>query len=425
VTVRAWEAGIEKEVVMKQTNFSRAMMVWCVVLVCAGMVFGADWPQWRGPNRDGQVSGFTAPAKWPKELTQKWKVTVGSGDATPALVGDKLYVFVRQGEEEVTLCLKASDGKELWRDKYKAQAVTGAAARHPGPRSSPAVADGKVVTLGVGGVLSCLNADSGKLVWRKDPFPKVVPRFFTSMSPIIVDGMALGHLGAAGNGALIAYELSSGNEKWRWAGEGPEYASPTLLTVEGVKQIVTLSEKSIVGIGAADGKLLWKLPFVPQRRAYNSATPIVDGDTVIYTGGGRGTKAVKIEKQGDGFTTKELWSNAELATQFNTPVLKDGLLFGLSNRNNFFCINAQTGETAWTDTTPRGRGGFGAIVDAGPVLLALPSDSGLIVFKPDGKAYGEIARYKVAETATYAHPVIAGNRIFVKDQESVAMWTVE
>jgi len=423
--VRAREAVIEKEVVMKQTNFSRVMIVWCVVLVCAGMVFGADWPQWRGPNRDGKASDFKAPAKWPEELTQKWKVTVGRGVATPALVGEKLYVFARQGEDEVTLCLNAGDGKEVWRDKYTAQAVGGAARSFPGPRSSPTVVDGKVITLGVGGVLSCFDAGSGKLVWRKDPFPKVVPRFFTSMSPIVVDGMVLGHLGAAGNGALIAYELGSGNEKWRWGGEGPEYASPVLLTAGGVKQIVTLSEKSIVGIGAADGKLLWQLPFAPARRAYNSAPPIVDGDTVIYTGGGRGTKAVKIEKQGDGFAAKELWSNPDLATQFNTPVLKDGLVFGLSNRNNLYCINAKTGETAWTDSTARGSRGFGAIVDAGSVLLALANDSALLVFKPSDKGYEEVAKIKVAETATYAYPVVTGKRMFVKDQDSLALLMVE
>jgi len=410
---------------MKQTRISRTMIVWCVVTVCAGMVFGADWPQWRGTNRDGKASGFEAPATWPKELTQKWKVTVGRGVATPALVGDKLYVFARQGDDEVTLCLNVVDGKEVWRDKYTAQAVTGAAARHPGPRSSPAVADGKVVTFGVGGVMSCLDAGSGKLVWRKDPFPKVVPRFFTSMSPIIVDGMAIEHSGGAGNGALIAYDLGSGGEKWRWGAEGPEYASPVVMTAGGTKQIVTLTEKNIVGIGAADGKLLWQLPFVPVRRAYNAATPIIDGDTVIYTGSGRGTKAVKIEKQGDGFSAKELWSNEDLATQFNTPVLKDGLLFGLSNRNNLFCIDAKTGKTAWSDSTARGSRGFGAIVDAGACLLALPNDAELLVFKPSGKQYEEIAKFKVAETETYAYPVIAGNRIFVKDQETVALLMVE
>jgi len=396
-------------------------MLGCVILICASCVFAQDWPQWRGANRDGKVPGFEAPQKW--VLKQRWKTPVGSGDATPALVGDKLYVFTRQGDNEVTTCLEVERGEEQWMDKYAAQAVTGAAARHPGPRSSPAVADGKVVTLGVGGVLSCLDAATGKVVWRKDPFPKVVPQFFTSMSPIIVDGMAIGHLGGQGNGAIIAYDLNTGNEKWRWSGEGPAYASPVLLTVAGTRQLVTLAEKSVVAIGVTDGKLLWQLPFAPARRAYNAATPIIDGQTVIYTGAGRGTKAVKVEKQGDGFATKELWSNPDLAPQYNTPVLRDGLLFGLSNQGNLFCINAKTGRTAWIDDTQRGRGGFGAIVSAGSCLIALSSDSEFIVFEPSDKGFSKVIStgVKLSDTPTYAHPVIAGNRIFIKDQDTVVM----
>ncbi|MHC4460385.1 MAG: outer membrane protein assembly factor BamB family protein [Planctomycetota bacterium] len=180
-----------------------------------------------------------------------------------------------------------------------------------------------------------------------------------------------------------------------------------------------------MGISVSDGKLLWQLTSVPPRRAYNAATPIVDGQTVIYAGKGRGTKAVKIEKQGSGFTANELWSNPELGVQFNTPVLSDGLLFGLSDQSNLFCIDAKTGQTAWTDSTSRGRGGFAAIVDAGPCLLALPSNSELLVFKTSGKEYAELARIKVADTATYAQPVVAGKRIYVKAQETLAMLTIE
>jgi outer membrane protein assembly factor BamB len=235
--------------------------------------------------------------------------------------------------------------------------------------------------------------------------------------------MAIVHLGGQGNGAIIAYDLASGNEKWRWTDEGPDYGSPVLVTIGGTKQIATPTEQSIVGISVTDGKLLWKFPFPPARRAYNAATPIVGKQMIIITGAGRGTKALKIEKQGSGFAAKELWSNPDLATQFNTPVLKDGLLFGLSNRNNLFCINAQTGQTAWTDATARGSRGFGAIVGAGTCLIALTNDADLIVYKPDGKAYSEIKRYKVAETVTNAHPVVAGNSVFIKDQDSVAMWT--
>jgi len=410
---------------MKNKKRLISMLAGVLILISATCIFAQDWPQWRGANRDGKVTGFVAPENWPTELTQKWKITVGSGDATPALVGDKLYVFARQGENEVTLCLNAAAGEELWRDEYAAQAATGPAARHPGPRSSPAVRDGNVITLGVGGVLSCLDAAAGKVVWRKDPFPGVVPRFFTAMSPLIVDGMCIAHLGGAGNGAIIAFDLKTGDEKWRWAGEGPEYASPVLLTVDDTKQIVTLAEKSIVGVGAADGKLLWQLPFAPVRRAYNAATPIVAGQTVIFTGASRGTKAVKIEKQGDGFVAKELWSNDEVAVQFNTPLLKEGLLFGLTSKDNLFCLNAQTGQTAWLDTTRRGRGGFAAILDVGANLLALPSNSELIAFKPSSKEYTELARIKVADGSTYAHPVLAGNRIYVKDVEALAMWVIE
>ncbi|MHC4404782.1 MAG: PQQ-binding-like beta-propeller repeat protein, partial [Planctomycetota bacterium] len=391
---------------MTGANRSIGVFVACVILISEGRVVAQDWPQWRGPNRDGKVTGFTAPQTWPKALVEKWRTTVGSGDGTPALVGDRLYVFARQGDDEVTLCLDASDGEQLWQDKYAAQSVTGPASRqHPGPRSSPAVAEGKVVTLGVAGVVSCLDAATGKVLWRKDPFPKVVPTFFTAMSPVIVDGMAIAHLGGRGNGAIIAYDLATGEEKWRWDAEAPEYASPALLTVDGTKQLVTLTEKSVVGVGVADGKLLWQLPFASASRAYNSATPIVDGQTVIYTGAGRGTKAVKIEKQGDGFAAKELWSNPEVAPQFNTPVLKDGLLFGLSDGGNLFCINAESGQTAWIDAAAHGRG-FAAMLDAGSCLVALPSTSELIAFKPADSEYQELAVIKVSDTPTYAHPVI-------------------
>jgi outer membrane protein assembly factor BamB len=415
--------GTGTEVIMKDTVFSKVLVVGCILAICAGWAAGQDWPQWRGANQDGKAAGFSSPAKWPVELSQKWKVTVGSGDATPALVGDKLYVFTRQGNDEVTLCLKAVDGSEIWKDKYAADAVTGAAARHPGPRSSPAVAEGKVVTLGVGGVVSCLDAASGKVVWRKDPYPKTVPTFFTSSSPIIVDGKAIAQLGKAGNGAIVAFDLATGDEKWKCDG-GAEYSSPAVLTVAGTKQIVAMTDQNVVGVNLADGKLLWQLPFAVARRAYNAATPIVDGQTVIYTGSGRGTKAVKIEKQSDGFAAKELWSSAEPAPQYTTPVLKNGLLFGFSDGGNLYCINAADGKTAWADTTGHGRG-FAAIVDAGSAVVALPSTSELIVYKADAGAYSEIAKYKVSETETYAHPVLSGNRVFVKDSDSLAMLTVQ
>jgi outer membrane protein assembly factor BamB len=385
-------------------------------------IVAQDWPQWRGANRDAKATSFEAPKAWPKELAQKWKVAVGSGDATPALVGDKLYVFSRQEGEEVVRCLDAASGKEIWQAKYAADAVNGPDQGHGGPRSSPVVTGGKVITLGVTGILSCFDAGTGKLLWQKNDF-QGWPHFHTAMSPIVVDSLCIAQLGKESDGAIVAYDVSSGDPKWKWTGEGPGYASPVLVTIGDTKMIVTETAKSIVGLGASDGKLLWQSPYAPQGMAYNAATPIVDGQTVIFCGQGRGARALKIEKQGDTFSARELWANPENSVQFNTPVLKNGLLFGLSQRGNFFCINAETGKTAWADPLG-GRGGFGSIVDAGPVLLALTSKSQLTAFEPSDKQYTELASLKVSEKPIYAYPVVAGNRLFVKDQDSVTLWTV-
>jgi outer membrane protein assembly factor BamB len=258
------------------------------VLLLGSWAQAQDWPQWRGPNRDNKVTGFTEPKTWPKELTQKWKVTVGEGDASPVLAGDKVYAFTRQGGDEVILCLNVADGKELWKEKYSAAPARVPMGGHTGPRATPAVAEGKVCTLGVGGVLSCLDAASGKVVWRKDT--KAYPQFFTASSPIIVDGRCIAFLGSQGKGDLSAYDLNTGESKWQWTREGPAYGSPVLLTVDGSKQLVTLTDRSLVGIGADDGKQLWQATYSAE---YNSGTPIVVGTTVICSGppsrrGGKG-----------------------------------------------------------------------------------------------------------------------------------------
>ena len=308
-----------------------------------------DWPQWRGPNRDAKAAGFDAPKDWPKELSQKWKVTVGEGVATPSLAGDKLYVFSRQDGQEILRCLDAASGKEIWQDKYESQGASGPASRFSGPRCSPTVADGKVVTLGVRGVLSCLDAESGKQLWRKDDFAGAQPKFFTSSSPLVSNGLCIAELGGEGSGGIVAYDLTTGTEKWRWTGDAPAYASPVLMTIDGAKFVIAQTNSKMVALAAADGKLQWEAPFaVEGRMGYNAATPIVDGQTIIYTGSNRGIIAVRLEKEGDGYAAKPLWKNADISVQFNSPVLKDKFVYGITGKNELFCLNAADGQTVWT-----------------------------------------------------------------------------
>jgi len=406
----------------------RAALLLAWVLLAAGAVWAQDWPQWRGPNRDARATGFKAPKTWPKELKEVWKVKVGDGVATPALVGDKLYVFTREGDKEVIRCLDmANKGKEVWKDEgYKTEAATGGAKGFPGPRCSPAVAEGKVVTLGLRGTLSCLDAADGKLLWRKDDI-KGYPQFFTSSSPMIIDGLCIAQLGGDRSGAVVAYQLADGKEKWKWAGEGTAYSSPVLLKLGDDKVLVVETSENVVALSPSDGKRLWKAPFAAARMVYNAATPIVEGQTVIYAGSNRPTRAVKLEKKGGEITGTELWSAKGSSVKFNTPVLKDGYLYGISERDQLFCVNAKDGKQAWTASAGGAGGrssGYGSVVDAGDVLMALTPGGQLIVFKPNTEKFEQVAKYKVGDR-TYAYPIASGNRIIVKDRDSVIVWAVE
>ena len=383
-----------------------------------------DWPQWRGINRDGKVTGFKAPETWPQQLNQTWKVTVGLGDATPALLNNKLYVFTRQGENELLQCLDAATGKQVWQSAgYPAVAVSGPAASHPGPRSSVTVADGKVVTVGIGGDIACFDASSGKLLWRNEDYKNAVPQFFTGMSPLISSGICYAHLGGPKTGQFIAFDLSSGAVKWKVEGEGPAYGSPVLMTIDGSKQIVFQAQTKLVSLNPGDGKQLWEFATpVGTGRVQNATSPVTDQNRIYFTGLNNGVNAIEIKKEGNSFVVNKLWSNPDFSTSYNTPLLKDGFLYGLSNQNRLFCINAGSGQTAWSDNTALQN--FGSIVDAGSVIVALTSNSNFVILKPDGQKFNQVALIKLAETPIYAHPILSGNRIYIKDSESLTLFTV-
>jgi hypothetical protein len=398
-----------------------------LVIISGGHLAAQDWPQWRGPNRDGKVSGFTAPAAWPAKLTQKWQVTVGKGDASPVLVGENLYTFGRQGTDEVVLCLEAASGKALWEAKYPAgRVVTGPPAGHPGPRGTPVVAEGKICTLGVGTVLSCFDAAKGTLLWRKQSAAEYGVASINSdctMSPIIVDGLCIVHVGDGTAGAVIALDLADGKPKWTWKTKGVTNSSPVVMTAGGKKQLVIQTGKdkqsgTLAGLDAADGKLLWQA----DANQGDSTTPVVDGSTVICAGQSKGLFALKIEPSAEGFSTKLLWTNKPVGAKYTTPVLKEGLLYGYNG--SFFCANAQTGATLWTDSAKHGDSA--AMLDAGSVILSLTVNGELVAFTPSNAKYSQVALYKLVsgKIQTWAHPVVAGDRIFVKDNESASLWTL-
>ena len=192
-----------------------------------------------------------------------------------------------------------------------------------------------------------------------------------------------------------------------------------VMTAGGKEQLVTFTAKNVVGLDPANGKLLWQVPFDAAQG--NNTTPVIDGSIVFCTGQGKGLVAVKVESQGDGFTATPQWTNRKAGARYTTPILKDGLLFGYNN--TFFCASARTGATLWTDTVKRGQSA--ALVNAGSVILALTLNGELAVFKPSKAEYTELARFKVASAETWSHPVVSGHRFFVKDTQTLTLWTFQ
>lgn len=376
-----------------------------------------------GSGRDGKATGFKAPSVWPSEITEVWRLKTGTGDASPVVSRNRLFIFSREGDEEVIRCLDTQNGKELWKYSYGALAVTGPAQSHPGPRSTPLVIANRLITFGVGGTLSCFDTNSGKLLWKFENPDLGFPQFFTGMSPIVVDNLCIIHLGTRDKGQLTAFDINNGSIVWRSSGEGPAYGSPMLLEIEGVKMVVLLTEKSLAGFAVKDGKTMWQHPTVVVNRFYNAASPVIAGNTIYFTGQGSGTHAIRVKHQAGVWSAEEIWSNSEAGTKWNTPVLKDGYLYGLSDQRRLFCINAGNGKTEWIDQT--NNHDFGTVVDAGTVMIALPASSNLIFYRPTANAYSESARYKVSDTPVFTFPVIFGQMIYIKDAEHLICFTLK
>jgi outer membrane protein assembly factor BamB len=381
------------------------------------------WSQWRGPHRDGTVT-TPLPAKWPATLTKRWELTVGTGHSSPVVAGDRVVIHARQGDREITRAVALRTGKELWRDEYAAPyAVNPAARAHgPGPKSTPAVAGGRVFTFGIAGVLSALDLETGKLLWRTPP-PAVPPEFGTAMSPLVDGPRVIAHMGGMNDGALTAFDAATGRTRWQWTGDGPAYASPVVATIGGTRHVITQTQKSIVGVNAANGALLWQAPFTTPYEQ-NSVTPVVSGDLVIYSGLDNGVTAVRIARKGTQWVVLPGWKNEQVSMYMSSPVFNGATLYGLSHRNRgqFFALDPATGKTLWTT---QGREGENAsLIAAGSLLLLSTTNAELIVARANRATFEEIRRYTVADSAVWAHPAFAPRALLVKDVDKLICWSM-
>jgi outer membrane protein assembly factor BamB len=395
-------------------------------LVAAALAMAADWTEWRGPHRDGVL--VDEPKAWPEKLNLKWKIEVGEGYSSPILVGDSIYEFTRLNDQETLFAIDPSNGNIRWKQQYPAPyKVNSAAAGHgPGPKSTPLYANGKLYTFGLSGILSCWDAKTGKLEWRKDSsqqFKAGAPVFGAAMSPIADRGVLIAHIGGDHSGALTAFDASTGNVKWSWTEDGPAYASPIIVELAGARQVVTQSQVHIIGVDEATGKTLWKIPFTTSYEQ-NIVTPVLYKDTLIFSGLDKGVFAVRLVRNGGEIAPKTIWENKDASMYMNSPVVLGDVLFGFSHlkKGQLFAIDAATGKTLWMG--PPRAGDNAAVLAGKSTLVVLNNEGQLSIVRADAKAFEVIHQYTVADSPTWAHPLVLSDGVIIKDLRWLARWGI-
>ena len=400
-------------------------LIFGVAMLCATEVLAQDWAQWRGPSRDGVIPAAVVPKQWPKTTKRSWQVEIGEGYSSPVVANGRVYLHSRRDPDEIVTAIELSSGNVLWQQKYAAGFAKNqyAAQMAKGPNSTPIVSGSRLFTLGVTGVLTAWNLSDGSIAWRNDYSSSIdTTKLFcgTAMSPIIEGGALIVQVGSdVHGGRILSLDPATGHERWVWKGLGPGYASPVVATIDGVRQIMTLTNGSIVGVEASTGAPLWSVPF-PDEWHENIVTPIWTGSALIVSGPRQGTHAYAVSRSNGAWQAKQAWRNAEVTMYTVSPVLADGVIYGMSNkrRGHFVALDAATGAVKWAT---QGRDGSHASIQQTAQHLLLMTDGGvLIVARRTPDAFVEERRYEIGQSATWAQPILLADGLLVRDATGVS-----
>jgi outer membrane protein assembly factor BamB len=375
-----------------------------------------EWPGFRGPGRDSIIAGAPIETDWSKSPpVQLWREPIGPGWSSFAVQGDLLYTQEQRGDDEVVACYNVTTGKPVWkhRDATRFWESNGGA----GPRATPTLSNGRVYSFGATGILNALAADSGAVVWSRNVSSDTavnVPDWGFTSSPLVVNDLVI----VAAAGQLAAYELANGKPRWVGPAHGASYSSPQRATIDGVAQIILLSEAGATSLAPADGALLWEYSWHE-----SGVVPIVQpaltaGNDVLVNGmGGSGTYRLALGHGSGGWTVNERWTSTGLKPMFNDFVVHKGHAFGFDG-NILACIDLEDGKRAWKG----GRYGNGQLVllPGQDMLLVISEDGELALVEATADRFKELARFPAIEGKTWNHPVLVGDRLLVRNGQEMA-----
>jgi outer membrane protein assembly factor BamB len=394
----------------------------------------ADWPQWRGPNRDGISQETGLLKEWPSGGPKLvWQVKdMGDGYSTPAVVGSRLYVMSSTGmDNEMVKALSTTDGKEIWSVKIGKVGPNTPGNNYPGPRCTPTVDGERVYVLGSDGDLACLEAATGKIAWHTNIRGTFggKPGQWAYAESVLIDGDTLVCTPGGPTATIVALNKTTGAPLWTCAvpeADQAAYASVTIVNAGGVKQYVQFLQKGLVGVEAKTGKLLWRYEGSAKGSPANIPTP-VSRDDFVYSASGRGGGGlVQLKAAGGGFEAVEVYLTSKLPTAIGGAVLVGGNLYGTTGQG-LLCADFATGDVKWQE-----RGvGAGSVCFADGRLYVHGENSGeMALVEATPEAYREKGRFTPPEAPTptartslenaksgraWTYPIIANGRLYLRD----------
>jgi outer membrane protein assembly factor BamB len=386
------------------------------------LVKAAYWTDFRGPNRAGEYSESPINTEWPAAgLPRLWKQPIGGGYASFTVGEGRAYTIEQRRDKEAVTAYDIETGRELWAFSYPASfdEVLGG----PGPRATPVYHDGLVYSLGAMGDLYCLSAATGKPKWSKnilaDNDAKNIHWAMVG-APLIVDDMVIVTPGGAAGKSIVAYNRLNGAPVWKSLNDRAAYTSPIVATLAGTRQVVWISGERAVGLGVADGKLLWEYPF-PAQMDMNCSQPVVidDADVFLSSAQGPGAALLKISHDGDALIAQPVWKNNRLKNKFNSSVLYQGYIYGFDEAI-LACMDPKTGELKWKG----GRYGYGQLLLAGGYLVITTEQGELVLVRATPESHQEVARFQAIEGKTWNIPAIDHGLLLVRNTEEMACFRI-
>ena len=373
----------------------------------------ADWPGFRGPHRDDVIPGVRIKTDWTASPpVTLWRRPIGPGWSSFAVQGGLLYTQEQRGPDEVVACYKLTTGEPVWahRDPTRFWESNGG----PGPRGTPTLSQGRVYTFGATGVVNALNAADGTVIWSRNAASDTgmkTPQWGFASSPLVVGDLVI----VATAGQLVAYNALTGAQRWVGPAHGVSYSSPHLATIDGVAQVLLLSEAGATSLALADGALLWEHRWPGYPIVQPALTP--DGDVLIGISDSSGIRRLRVTRGPAGWTVEERWTSLGLKPYFNDFVVHKGYAFGFDG-SIFACIDLKDGKRVWKG----GRYGNGQLIllPDQDVLLVLSEEGELALLKATPDQFTELARFPAIQGKTWNHPVLAGDVLLVRNGEEMA-----